>query len=160
MSLPFWYDGLELFYYLPEHVLITLEQAYNDYGITSEQIMGCKAWWNTNIPMDHFVPTIIPCDNKDAGIDICLTNFIERVKQRAEGKMVPSPPELKVMPGIMALNKEKEFKGVFINHPNDPSIIRFLEVETNLLNGTFIAGEVITRDPNHLYWDMIERRYV
>jgi hypothetical protein len=160
MSLPFWFDESECLYYIPEHTLITLEEAYQQYGITSQVVMQCKAWWNTNIPMDHFLPILIPCDNKDAGVDVCLTNFIERLKQRSEGMLCPRPPELKVIPGIAVLSKEHEFIGFYITHPDTSAVIQYLEVQDNRLSGHLMHGEIIQRNPDHLYWNMTEGQYV
>lgn len=164
MNLPFWFDDLALFYYMPENSIITIEQAYETHGITSTEISTCKAWWNTNLPMDHFVPTLIPCGEKELGTHICLMNFIERVKQRSEGKMCPSPPELKLNANIAILDKEtNEVIGFIVNLPEfEKNDLKMFEFENNkhVLTGSFIRGEIIKRDLEHLYWDMIEGKYV
>ena len=162
MSLPFWFDDLDCLYYMPEHVLISLEDAYQKYGVTSQEVMQCKAWWNTNLPMDHFVPTLTPCDPMSVGTNICLTNFIERVKQRAEGQMVPSPPELKLTPGIAILNKENlTIEHIYISHPDyDKQEIKCLDITDNTVTGGWVTGEVIKRNPDYLYWNLVEGKYV
>ena len=161
MNLPFWFDDLDCFYYMPENTIVTLTQLYEDFGITSTEVMTCKAWWNTNLPMDHYVPTIIPCDNFDAGVGTCLNNFIARVKQRSEGVMCPAPPELKLTPGLIILEKNTlKIQGFIISLPPNNEELKHFDSEDKNISGSWIANEVIKRNPDFLYWNMIEGKYV
>lgn len=162
MSLPFWFDDLECLYYIPENSLITLEDAYQNYGVTSQEVMQCKAWWNTNIPMGNFNPILTPCDTKSIGTNACLTNYIERIKQRAEGKMVPTPPELKLSAGIAMLEKETFIIAhIFVNHPDyGKDELKCLDITDNTITGSWVIGEVISRNPDYLYWSLVEGKYV
>lgn len=160
-NLPFWFDDLECFYYIPEHKIISFEDAVQKYGIMSNTIMQCKAWWNTNIPMDNFLPILIPCDTYDAGLNICLEHFTERIKQRVEGVMCPAPPELHIKLGLVIILKEtSQVYGVLINLPDSPNEVRYMDVTTNNISQSWVVGEVIKRDPDMLYWDMLEGKYV
>jgi len=160
MSLPYWFEDLDNLFYIPESKVITLEQAYADYGISSTEIMQCKAWWNTNITMDKFVPTLIPAMANQPS-STCLLDFVERVKQRAEGKMCPSPPELKLMPGIIVYEKNLDVIGMYVHLPSfAPREVKFMQLPQPSLSGSWIAGEVISRNLDYLYWDMIEEKYV
>jgi len=161
-NLPFWDDDLDLFCYLPEYMLISLEDAYQKYGLTPTDITKCRAWWNTNLPMDNFIPSMVPCDPVTPGAKICLLNFVERVEQRVNGEMHPIPPELIVKPGIIILDKElKNFVGCYFNHPESNEIQVIIMNEGKLIiEKSFSEGEVVQRDTNKLYWDMYERKYV
>ena len=160
-NLPFWSDDLDLFFYLPENRMLTFEEAVQKEGITSTMILQCKAWWNTNIPMDKFLPVLIPVDTKDDSDSTNLLNFIERVKQRAEGIMYPTPPELHVKIGIVILDKiNGNVVGVMINTPNHENEISILANAIDVLSKPYIQGEVIPRNNECLYWDMLEHKYV
>jgi hypothetical protein len=163
MSLPFWFDDSDCLYYMPENCLVTLEDAYQKYGVTSNDVMQCKAWWNTNIPMGNFSPILTPCDTQSIGVNACLNNFIERVKQRTEGKMVPSPPELKLVAGIAILDKETlTVQSIYISHPDydNKYTIKCLDITDNTVTGSWVTGEVIKRNPDYLYWNLVEGKYV
>lgn len=162
MNLPFWFDDLDTFYYMPENKIVTLTQLYEDFGITSTEVMTCKAWWNTNLPMDHYVPTITPAGSSNIDPEVCLINFVERVKQRSLGVMCPAPPELKLTPGIIILEKSSlTIQGMIINLPSfDKHELKHYDSEDKKISGSWIAGEVIKRNPDFLYWNMIEGKYV
>lgn len=161
-NLPFWFDDLEVFYYMPEHVIVTKEELYEKYGLESTELIRCKAWWNTNIPMDKFVPTIVPCKEGDADVDEALMNFLKRVKQRSEGKFMPTPPELNMKAGILIVHKNNpmDIKGFIIHLPQDASNILRVFSDGGIVTKTFITGEVMQRDSECLYWDMLEGKYV
>jgi hypothetical protein len=162
MNLPFWFDDLDNFYYMPEHAIASMTDLYEKYGITSNEIMQCKAWWNTNLPMDHFVPTIIPGGASNIDPEVCLINFIERVKQRSLGLMCPAPPELNLKPGIIIMEKNTfNIKGMIINLPGtEKDELKHYDIEDKKVSGSWITGEVIKRNPDFLYWNMIEGKYV
>ena len=166
MSLPYWYDKLETFFYIPENNMITLEEAYQKYAITSNQIMQCKAWWNTNIPMDNFLPILIPTDTKDSSFKACLNNFIERIQQRSTGIQMPVPLEVNVKAGIIVLDADNDIiTAIIINHPNDPTNLILFNIDNNghgnyNVNTPLIPGETIERNESMVYWDMIEQKYV
>jgi hypothetical protein len=160
-KLPFWFDTLDLFYYLPEHTMISYQDAVEKYGISTSIIAQCKAWWNTNIPMEGFMPILTPVDDKDAGLKTCLMNFAARLEQRVEGREYPTPPDLEVRTGILILDAEtKDVVGYTYNHPNNNSLFIMMVNEQGFTVKTFEKGEIINRNPNFVYWDMIRSIYV
>ena len=160
-SLAFWPDDLDCFYYIPDHKIVTREELFETYGLESTELVRCKAWWNTNIPMDKFVPTIIPCREGYATPDIGLSLFVERVKQRTIGQEIPVPPEFKIKPGILVLFKEDlSIFAVITKHPNDEGCRYNIIDSSGIPSSREYINEMILRDLNFLYWDMFEERYV
>ena len=162
-NLPFWSDDLDCFYYLPDADYITFDDAITKYGINSSTIMQCKAWWNTNIPMDKYMPLLMPADPEKAGRKACLDIYIKRIQQRAEGKECPTPPELVVKAGILVLDREsKAIVGFISNHPLHDALRLMTITDISKMGyvNSFDPGETIQRDPDCVYWDMMEQRYV
>ena len=162
-NLPYWTDQLETFYYLPDNKLITLEDAYQGYGMTSTSILTCKAWWNTNIPMEGFVPVLIPAIHP-IQTGQCLRNFIERIEQRSSGNMCPAPPMLTMKAGLLMTSKETgDIKAISITKGGESEIIRIvISDDCDLICNemTFTEGEVVPRNEDWLYWNIVERKYV
>lgn len=166
VTIPFWFDNIKYFYYLPENKIINLEEdIYQRLGFESSKLAKSKTWWNSNIPMDDFIPTLIPCE-RDSSEKLCQKYFIERIKQRAEGKLYPTPPEIKLKPSLLILDKNNTntIMGFVFNHPDNSDKLQIaFSKGDNILSISekiYDINEIINRDNNCIYWDMYEKRYI
>lgn len=155
--IPFWFD---------DHVtvmdLTTGEKIADGFqhGYTMGDFTKTRAWWNTNLTMEGYMPSFMPYF-EGYSTDESYQLFSQRLMQRSTTKLVPVRPKLEVTHGLIAINQTTHaIVGVYLCKPDTPEVMHFLEYDNALVsavvneeNKPIKSGEEIERKLLTLYWD-------
>jgi len=146
----FWHEGIEVFYYIPEHRIIAFDELCREYGVSNLHFNMCKVWWNTNLYLQSFVPTITPCSNFKTPEE-CLHEFTVRMKQRAKGNEPPRPEEIHIEHGILAIRySDSKPVGVFIRRTDEMMSYQSIGDDDYIPE---YDNLILHRNDNYRYWN-------
>lgn len=138
-----WAEDHTKFFDLRSMGTLTEEEMASSSTISMSLLVKCRTWWNTNIPMDDFVPAIIPAFNDDP-----LKMYFKRVRQRMEGVFTPVMPQVLIRHGIMEVSKDGAIQ-VYLNTPDG---FRKFAV-TPISDVIDVKNEATERVVGTLYWN-------
>jgi hypothetical protein len=152
-SLAFWEDEHTKVLHLPTGRVFDIANM-TDIFIEGKELNAARAWYNSNLLIDDYMPKIFPFFNNqnldfEENVSNTLENYFYRIQERNIGKNSPKRPTIDVFHGLVKLDHDNGILEVFLKQPN-----------CNIYTCFYTDGRLpvtvencIERDPGFAYWD-------